>query len=380
MTNLVLTKKGALLDSLALEKDIVLLNRLNGVSKATYTTTLIKDNLYQVTYNITENFSLIPTLNIWTTDQTGSYRVGLYEFNLLGKNITAGGYYQYNSFNSFGFNFSAPSLFSNHYGIEANFQKLSSSEPLFFNGDKATYTYTNTAYELLGVYQLNYKNRFKIGASIFNEKYEYKKGVTAPEIPQFLDINKQQLKLQYTYDDLHYDFYLVKGFKSNLFLQYVMSENDFQKQFTIGWNDFLYFKTIGNKGNWASRLRLGLATNNNSPFSPFSVDNNLNIRGVGNIIDRGTGTLVLNTEYRKTLFERSWFVLQGNAFIDAGSWRNPGGKLSDFGDSNNFRVYPGIGIRLIHKTIFNAVFRLDYGYGITKNASKGIVFGIGQYF
>jgi hypothetical protein len=125
---------------------------------------------------------------------------------------------------------------------------------------------------------------------------------------------------------------------------------------------------------------LGLASNDKTPFAPFSVDNNVNIRGVGNIIDRGTGSIVLNTEYRYTVIDKSWFVLQGNAFVDAGSWRNPGGEFVDFVDSKNFRIYPGLGLRIMHKKIFNAIFRIDYGYGITKNASRGFVFGIGQYF
>ena len=90
--------------------------------------------------------------------------------------------------------------------------------------------------------------------------------------------------------------------------------------------------------------------------------------------------IVLNTEFRNTLYEKKWFVLQGNAFVDSGSWRTPGKNLSDFANADNFRVYTGLGLRIIHKTIFNATFRIDYGYGITKNASKGLVFGIGQYF
>jgi hypothetical protein len=151
-------------------------------------------------------------------------------------------------------------------------------------------------------------------------------------------------------------------------------------KFFIAWNDFFYFKRLGNRGNWANRLRLGLSSNDDSPFAPFSVDNNLNIRGVGNIIDRGTGVIVLNTEYRHTLIDKKWFVLQSNVFIDSGSWRNPGGDFSDFIDQDNLRVYPGVGLRIIHKKIFNAVFRIDYGYGITRDASNGIVFGVGQYF
>ena len=137
---------------------------------------------------------------------------------------------------------------------------------------------------------------------------------------------------------------------------------------------------VGKRGNWASRLRLGLASNIDTPFAPFAVDNNLNIRGVGNTIDRGTGAIVLNTEYRHSLIEKDWFVLQGNLFLDGGSWRNPGGDFGDFADDQNLRLYPGIGVRFIHKRIFNAIFRIDYGHGITKAATRGVVFGIGQYF
>ena len=181
-------------------------------------------------------------------------------------------------------------------------------------------------------------------------------------------------------NNLDFEYQYVTGFKSLLNLQYVISNNDVLPTFLIGWNDFNYYKKVGEKGNWASRLRLGLATNNDSAFAPFSLDNNLNIRGVGNTIDRGTGAIVLNTEYRRTLYEKGWFVLQGNAFVDAGSWRNPGGNFSDFVASENIRVFPGLGLRFIHKTIFNAVFRIDYGYGISKNDARGFVFGIGQYF
>ena len=162
--------------------------------------------------------------------------------------------------------------------------------------------------------------------------------------------------------------------------QYVASTNAALPEFLIGFNDVAYFRRMGQRGNWASRLRLGLASNLPTPFAPFTVDNNLNIRGVGNRIDRGTGAIVVNTEYRHTLIDKNWFVLQSNIFVDAGSWRNPGGDFSDFADQENIRIYPGVGLRFMHKKIFNAIFRVDYGYGITKDAQQGFVFGIGQYF
>ena len=381
MTEFIQTKINQPLDSLKLKNDLAALTRLNGVSNITYTVSKAADDNFDVTYIVIENFSILPNLSLWTTDATTvAYRTGLYDYNFLGRNNTVGGFYQYNGVSSFGFNFSAPFLFSANLGIETSFQKLSSIEPIFISNLPAEYQYTNTGFELLGVFRVNYRNSLKLGASFFNEIYEYRNGETSVDVPQYFKVDKVLYKSNYNYNNLKYDFYLVNGFKNDLFGQFVTSKNKFQDDFVIVWNDLSYFKRIGRAGNWASRLRLGLSTNSDSPFAPFTLDNNLNIRGVGNIIDRGTGTIVLNTEYRKTLYEKGWFVLQGNAFIDSGTWRRPGGNFSDFLNSDNLRVYPGVGLRFIHKTIFNATFRIDYGYGITKNASSGIVFGIGQYF
>ncbi len=380
MNKLILSKVGSQLDTITINKDIVFLNRLNGVSKAEYTVKLLDDKSYEINYKVIENQSFLPAIDAGTNSGAGFYRVGLYEFNFLGKNNSIGGFYQFNGFNSFGINVSTPYLFSSKLGLEGNYQKLISREPIFFDDQKAFYQYTNAAYELLAVYQINYKNQIKFGGSMFNENYQYLEGATSDKIPRNLRGNKSLIKVQYTFDKLNYDYYLVSGFKSIFSFQYVTTKNQFQNPFFIGLNDFLYYKRVGKTDNFATRLRFGLASNNESPFAPFAVDNNLNIRGVGNLIDRGTGTVVFNTEYRKTLFEKGWFVLQGNAFVDAGSWRNPGGKLIDFADSKNFRVYPGVGLRFIHKTVFNCTFRIDYGYGISKNASNGFVFGLGQYF
>lgn len=380
MTNFIETKVGHPLDSLKINRDVAALTRLNGISNVTFE--VVNTSLgYDVMFILIENWSILPNLSLWTTDEaTAAYRIGIYDYNFLGRNATIGGFYQYNGASSFGLNFSAPFLFSSNFGIETSFQKLASIEPIYISDSAARYEYTNIGFEVLGVFRIDYRNSIKLGANVFKEKFQYLSGATASDVTQFLEVNKTLFKSNYNYDNLRYDFYLVKGFRSIFFGQYVFSSNDFQNEFFIAWNDFSYFKRIGRTGNWASRLRLGLSSNDESPFSPFALDNNINIRGVGNIIDRGTGAIVFNTEYRTTLYEKKWFVLQGNAFVDSGSWRKPGGGFDDFANADNFRVYPGLGLRFIHKTIFNATFRIDYGYGITKNASNGIVFGIGQYF
>ncbi len=375
-------KPGQVLDSTKIQMDIDRLIRLPSISHAYYQVFMSDvEGHYNVIYGIEENFTLIPFANIFTSnDDEFAFRVGLQEFNFLGENMTLGAFYQYDVFHSYGFNIRAPYLFSNKWGLALNYQNLTTQEPVFLDNGTADYEYNNESIELLALFEPNFKNRFELGINLFTEDYNYLFGATSPDVPQELMVDKLLYKLIYNHDGITYYYHYLSGFRSVLNLQYVVSTSDQLPEFWIGFNDFSYFMRVGEKGNWASRLRLGLASNLDTPFAPFAVDNNLNIRGVGNLIDRGTGAIVLNTEYRHSIIEKDWFVLQGNIFIDGGSWRNPGGDFGDFADDQNLRIYPGIGIRLIHKRIFNAIFRIDYGHGITTNATRGVVFGIGQYF
>ena len=381
---LVNQKKGVALDSSQMDKDITRLKRLPSIAHAYYQVFQKENGQYDVYYTIEENFTLIPFANLYTSSNDDfAFRIGLQEFNLLGSNITLGGFYQFDIFNSYGFLFRAPYLFSNSLGIAFNYKDLTTQEPVFLDnasGEDALYRYNNKGYELSGLYEINFKNRLEIGFSLFTEDYRYLSGAISPDVPQALNVEKHLIKFIYNYDNIEYEYQYLEGFRSMLNFQYVGSANEQLPEFLIGFNDFAYFHRVGKRGNWASRLRLGLASNVDSPFAPFTVDNNLNIRGVGNSIDRGTGAIVLNTEYRHSLIDKKWFALQGNVFVDGGSWRNPGGLLSDFGEKQNIRIFPGLGVRFIHKRIFNAIFRIDYGYGITNGDSRGFVFGIGQYF
>ncbi len=381
VNKLINTKAGADLDSLQLNEDVIRLKRLPSVSHAYFQTYQSDNDGYDVIFNIEENFTLIPFANLFSSSNDDfAFRIGLQEFNLLGKNITLGGFYQYDIFHSYGLNLRAPYLFSNKLGLSLSYNDFATREPVFFNNTSADYKYRNNGFEVMGLYELNFKNRVELGFSLFTEDYQYLSGATQADIPQSLNVDKHLFKFIFSHEDIEYHYQYLNGFRSTLNFQYVGSSDENLPEFLIGFNDFVFYKRIGQKGNWANRLRLGLASNMETPFAPFTVDNNLNIRGVGNTIDRGTAAIVFNTEYRHTLIDKEWFVLQSNLFIDGGSWRNPGGDLSDFGDDENLRIYPGVGLRFIHKRIFNAIFRIDYGHGITKDPSRGIVFGIGQYF
>ncbi len=382
LKRLALVKPGTALDTLVIDADIRRLKLLPSIANASYKVILKEDKSYDVVYTLEENFTIIPGLNI-ATDNNGefSYRLSLFEFNLLGSNQLIGGFYSKNVFDSYGAFWEAPYIFTRKLGIGISYQNLVSQEPVFFENDnQVDYRFDTKTFETYLIYEHNFHNRFQLGFNVFKEEYSFLEGNVPDGAPTELDANKTAIVGEYEYNNINIDYQYSQGFRSLLTYRFVSGGNDLLKNFFIGRNDFEYFKRIGEKGNFANRLRLGFATNDTTPFAPFAVDNQLNIRGAGNTIDRGTASIVLNTEYRHTLYERGWFVLQSNLFLDVGSWRNPGGDLKQLIDGSTIRFHPGAGIRFIHKRIFNAVFRLDYGYGIGDNASRGIVFGIGQYF
>ena len=93
---------GIALDSSIIEEDIKLLKRLPSVAHAYYQVFPADiEGTYNVFYNIEENFTIIPSANVYTTnDDEFAYRLGLYEFNLFGQNMTFGGFYQKDIYNS----------------------------------------------------------------------------------------------------------------------------------------------------------------------------------------------------------------------------------------------------------------------------------------
>jgi len=378
---LVKVKQNTTLDSVLIKTDIERLKRLPGVANASYTVLKDQNKVYTVTYAIEENFTIIPGFNIATANNGEfAFRVSLFEFNLLGRNQLVGGFYQRDIFDSYGGYWEAPYLFTNKFGIGINFKNLVSQEPIFFADQTVNYRFRTKAAELNLLYEFDFHNRAELGINVSNEAYDFLDGLLPSNIPENLNANKIAYRGEYEYNDIDIEYQYTSGIRSLLNFRFVTGGDQFLRNFFIGRNDFEYFKRIKTKGNWASRLRLAYATNTNTPFAPFAVDNQLNIRGAGNTIDRGTASIVLNTEYRHTLYERGWFVFQSNVFLDMGTWRNPGGELVELIDGSTLRFHPGAGVRFIHKRIFNAVFRLDYGYGIGNKGTKGITFGIGQYF
>ncbi len=378
LMSLIKVSVGDDLDSNALERDIEQLKRIPSIGHAYYQLQYLTNNKVIVTYGIKESYTILPEVSLWSSKGRTWFKTGIHEYNAFGKNIAIGGFYQNNGKHSYGLNFKAPYLFSNKVGLSVNYLHWVSDEPLYFENQTANYEYKNRSLELVGILEPSFNHKFEIGGSVFNEVYTYLSGASASEVPQFLDLNKYLSKIYYQFYKIKQHYQYQDGISNDLNLQAVFSRKD--NGFFIVRNDFKVFKRIKNKGNLGARIRFGLGSNSFSPFSPFVIDNHENVRGIGDRINRGTGTLTLNIEYRHTLIDKEWLIVQGVGFTDHSTLRLPGKAIDQLFQLNTMYSTIGIGTRLTLKQIYGAILRIDYGFGIQEGTDQGLVIGLGQYF
>ena len=374
---------GQILNSEQIKKDEHHLEQLVGVYNAEVKIDTISDKQVNLTFQITEQRTLIPILGLGGIKGNFWYQLGISEYNFRGKSQTLIAYFLSNDKEPNGkIYFQNDRINGGNWGYAIDLQRTGSIEPLFFPDATVFYTYANTGAGGAIFRSIDYDKRIDFGLTFFRE--DYKKNAERNMLPdtpgpEALIQSKLLVKLGFNLNHIGYDYFYRSGMQWNLLSQYVVNVDDQSKFISLAFEGIKFWRPYP-KTNFAARLRIAFASNNDSPFAPFVVDSQTNIRGVGNRIDRGTGQLVLNLELRQTLIDHPYWASQLILFSDAGTWRNPGGKLSDFVDPDLFRQFVGVGIRLINKKIHQAIVRVDYGVDIFNKDQRGIVLGIGQYF
>lgn len=375
------SRPGTSITEKSIQKDIQMLKNISGIGNANYRLDSTGKET-KLIYQIQEVKTLLPIVNFGGIKGNLWYQVGFTDINWRGKGQSLSGYYQNNDRRHSGQIFyKIPWYRGKPWGFSASLTKWSSREPVFFSEGTVNYDYDNNSIALSLIRHFGFYRNLELGGTFFIEKY------TKSEL-QFLDTPpgpatfrqpKYLSKLEYSENFLNYHLFYLKGYSWRLAMQNVYNTVDKNWFNTVQFQG-KSFKRFGHRGNLAMRLRLAISTNNETPFAPFVVDSHVNLRGVGNRIDRGTGQVVFNAEYRHTVYNSSRWAGQIVAFSDIGTWRNPGGNFSDLYDNENFRHFIGGGFRIIYQKVFGAILRVDYGFDVFNKNQNGIVIGLGQYF
>lgn len=371
-------------DSLILA-DVQRLKNLSSISDVNYHFTETDGNKSLV-FDIEEVRTLLPILNSGGIRNNVWFQVGFADINWAGKGHNFSAAYLNNDGRHSGNVFyRIPRIQDSNWGISASLSTWSSLEPLFFDEGAVNYEYGNDGISLTGIRHIDYNRNIEFGGTFFIENYERSEEQFSEILvgPDRLRQPKWLGKVGYTENFLNYHFFYIKGYTWTALYQTVLNSVD-QTFFNSVELQAKWFSRVKKKGNFAQRIRAAFATNSDSPFAPFVADSHINIRGIGNRIDRGTAQIIINSEYRHTFMfnekEKKKWAFQGVAFSDIGTWRNPGGELKQLIDPDQFRFFFGGGFRLIYTKISGAVIRVDYAIDILNPEERGFVIGLGQYF
>jgi outer membrane protein assembly factor BamA len=272
-----------------------------------------------------EMINTLPVFALGKTEDTFWLKAGLQSLNLSGRGDKLFVYYQYYDRHSFYLNYATDRIGNSRWGTTASLIKWATIEPLSSESGISNYNYTNYTGYASAIRFLTFRETLDVGVGIFNEQFEAQQPQEI-ELNEIVEGNKFLSKFIFKSNHLNYHTFYVNGIFNQTNIEFIHSLDEVRNFVTV-FNDFRFFKQMGKRFNWANRLRTGIATNDENPFAPFVLDSYLNIRGVGNRVDRGTGSIVINTEMRYTLFDRRILAAQGWHFLISARGENRGAIL-----------------------------------------------------
>ncbi|MEQ9098717.1 MAG: POTRA domain-containing protein [Imperialibacter sp.] len=369
------SRQGETYDSLKVENDRQRLANLPTIGEVSVTY-ILETGAYRLTFTCSELLSVEPIFGLGKSYKNFWCRVGVQDSNISGKGHELIAYYQYYDRHSAVLKYRLNRIHGTPWSFTSSLTKWSTIEPITIDGSDGTYDYDNLNLGISSIRHFSFQQSLEVGVSGLDEKYMERDDNGNKKALMFRRAGLQA-KAAFTSNYLNYNLFYIKGWFNQLNVQ-TIDRFASTERFDLFFNDLKFFSKPYKSANIAVRLRIGLSTNVNRPFAPFVLDNFVNIRGVGNRVDRGTGSVVLNAEFRQTIFDGNKIAGQGVVFTDLGTWRLPGGNFKDFTMSKNMKSFSGAGLRLIYKHGFDTVLRIDYGHDFRE--SGDFVFGIGQYF
>ena len=273
----------------SIQADIQMLKNISGIGNANYRLDSTGKET-KLIYQVQEVKTLLPIVNFGGIKGNLWFQLGFTDINWRGKGQSLSGYYQNNDRRHSGQIFyKIPWYRGKPWGFSASLTKWSSREPVFFSEGTVNYDYDNNSIALSVIRHFGFHRNLELGGTYFIEKYTKSElqFLDSPPGPTTFRQPKYLSKLEIIENFLNYHLFYLKGYSWRLAMQNVYNTIDKNWFNTLQFQG-RSFKRFGHTGNLAMRLRLAISTNNETPFAPFVVDSHVNIRGVGNRIDRGT--------------------------------------------------------------------------------------------
>ncbi len=337
-------------------------------------------NGWEITFIVQEAKYLYPIFSVSGFKTQFKLQAGFNQINFRGKGENIGLVYQYYDRHSISGFYNVLRHSNGKTGHDIALTKYSTIEPLYFEDTTAEFNFDNYNVSLGGHYWLRKKLRLGLGGMYMYEEYKQLDS-GAFDLGQIeFAFHKYQVRSFIEYDAINQDFEFQTGFRNRSYLETIQTIEDNAPSFVKFTNDIYWYKKIRQRGNLAVHNRIGISTNNFSPFSPFVLDGFVNVRGVGNRVSRGTAELITNIEYRHSIWRHKWFILQAVVFSDLGTLRQPGASIESMFNHRELNLFLGSGLRLHSQLFYKVIFRVDYSINPVNPNIHGFTFGVGQFF
>lgn len=372
-------------DSSTFEDDIFLLRNLNlffeveGIAETS-------DSLsYNLTFKIREANYLYPIISISGFQDQLKLQLGANHINFLGRAQSFGALYQFYDRHSFSVFHTARRHSNRKTGHELAVAKYSTIEPLYFNnaagGDTVSdFNFDNYSVSAGGHYWLGRYTNAGLGAAYFYEDYVQRDDAFDLFGMKRFNFHKHQLRTHVETNRVEHLFERQSGWKARAYGEWIKTYSDGAPSFLKLQLSGTYYQLIGERGNLAGSARLGTASNAQSPFAPFVLDGFLNVRGIGNRVERGTAEIVVNGEYRHSVWIHKYVTLQSAAFFDYGALREAGQSFNTLFDDEHPNLFLGAGLRFNLNILYKTCIRVDYSINPFDTSQHGFTFGFGQFF
>ena len=162
---------GEVLDSAQLDFDKNILTNLEMFNRADYEVTQRSNGEYDVTFVVDELFTLLPIFSFGGIAENFWIQAGITEVNLGGRGNKLTTYYQYYDRSSVATHLTLERIKQSNWGINFDFVKWSTLEPLFFEEGAVNYEYDNWTFGTTGVRYFKYRDKLEFGGAYFTEDY-----------------------------------------------------------------------------------------------------------------------------------------------------------------------------------------------------------------
>ena len=379
LRSLIATKVNAPYDSTVIGEDVFLLRNLNLFFHVESSDSIGSDSLVQITFHIKEANYFYPIFGVTGFKGQLKLTAGMNQINFLGRAQNLGVIYQYYDRHSIAVFHSQKRHRNKLTGHDASLSKYSSVEPLYYNDTVSSFNFDNYSGSAGIFFWLNNYTSVGVGGQYMVETLE--------QLDDAFDFGAKQFTLYKTlgrtsleFNKIEYIYEMLEGINAKIYGEYIGTKNHPEASFLKLTSKISWYKMVGYNGNLALNSNFGIATNNQSPFSPFVLDGLTNVRGVGNRVERGTAEWIVNMEYRHTVYRNDYFAIQAAVFTDYGTIRTPGEMFNTFFEKPEMHVYSGGGIRFNLKKWYNTCLRVDYSVNLTNTKQSGFTFGFGQFF